>query len=115
MSHRDNVNPTREKPLPLLSVTLAPEAAVVAAIEPEPPFALYVICGLVVHTANSITGEVMVNVSPSTYEVPVPSAFVFHPEKTLDVRVIVPLLPTTVTVSPTEYGVEPSIGAFPDV
>ena len=104
---------TRLKPEPLLSVTEAPDAAVVLAIVPDPPFERYEIVGFVVHSANNMTGLVMVNVSPGEYDVPVPSALVFQPENTLDVFVIDPVLPRTVTVEPDVYGVEPSVGAVP--
>ena len=47
--------------------------------------------------------------------VPVPFAFVFHPTKVLEVFVRLPVLPSTVTVSPPTYGVDPSDGAVPPV
>ena len=69
--------------------------------------------GFVVHSANNMTGLVMVNVSPAEYDVPVPSALVFQPENTFEVFAIEPVLPRTVTVEPDVYGVEPSVGAVP--
>ena len=67
------------------------------------------------HWAKSITGAVMVNESPAAYAVPVPFALVFQPVNTADVLVNEPVLPTTLTVSPEVYGVEPSDGAVPPV
>ena len=61
---RERMYPSRVNPDPVLNVTLAPDAPVVFAMVPVPPFALYVICKEVVHTANNITGAVIANVSP---------------------------------------------------
>ena len=58
------------------------------------------VTGLADHFANNITGEVMAKVSPGTYDVPVPSAFVFQPAKKNPVFVIDPVSPRTVTVEP---------------
>ena len=40
VSHRDNTYPVREKPEPLLRVTVVPDTPVVAEIDPVPPFEL---------------------------------------------------------------------------
>jgi hypothetical protein len=58
---------------------------------------------------------VIVNVSPTEYGVPEPSAFVFQPVKKFPVFVIDPVSPRTVTVAPEEYGVVRSVGAAPPV
>ena len=100
VSHRDNVYPGREKPEPVLNVIVEPDAPDVLETEPVPPFELYNTTGAVDHCANNIVDAVIVNVSPGEYDVPVPSAFVFQPAKIRDVFVRLPVLPSTVTVSP---------------
>jgi hypothetical protein len=51
VSHRDSVKPDRVNDAPLLSATVAPEAAYCVEIVPVPPFALYETAGRASHTA----------------------------------------------------------------
>ena len=66
VSHLERVKPLLERVEPVLRVTVEPERPVVEDTDPVPPFALYVIVWLDAHIAKSMTGAVMVNVSPAT-------------------------------------------------
>jgi hypothetical protein len=55
------------------------------------------------------------NVFPGEYCVPEPFAAVFHPENVNPVLANVPVFPKMVTVEPTVYGEEPSVGTLPPV
>src|SRR5690554_2598157 len=85
-------------------------------ILPVPPLLLNVtVFPVGIHCAYNVVLVVIVKVFPLVYEVPEPSAAVFHPLKVWHELLNVPVLPKTVTVSPEVYGLFVSLGTDPPV
>ena len=87
VSHRDSVKPDRVNNAPLLSVTVAPEAAYCVEMDPVPPFELYETAGRASHTAYRVSPPPGIVIDwLFEYGVPVPADVVSHRDNTYPVR-----------------------------